>query len=110
MGPIGRAAWTVGLLLFFPWWALGMPLRSIWRREAVAPDAPPTLLERFRERHPRLGTEIRVGPTARLVVLAAAVLVFVAIFFTKHDVDRFLFGAPVLAAGLMVALARWNDL
>src|SRR5687768_11091757 len=52
MGPLGRLGWTVGLLLFFPWWALVVPLLSIWRKERVAPDAPPTLIERFRERHP----------------------------------------------------------
>jgi hypothetical protein len=38
------------------------------------------------------------------------VIAFIAIFLTKQDVDRYLFGAPVLAAGVMVALASWNDL
>jgi len=110
MGPLGRVGWTVGLLLFFPWWALVVPLLSIWRKERVAPDARPTLIERFGDRHPSLGREIRVGPTARLVVISIAVIAFILIFLTKQDVDRYLFGAPVLAAGVMVALASWNDL
>lgn len=110
MGPLGRLGWTVGLLLFFPWWALVVPLLSIWRKERVAPDAPPTLIERFRERHPTLGTEIRVGPTARLLVVLLAGGLMFAVFLTEQGADRYLFGAPILAGGLMFALARWNDL
>ena len=68
MGPLGRIGWTVGLLLLFPWWALVVPMMSIWRKERVADDAPPTFLERFRLRHPTLGREIRLSPTARLAI------------------------------------------
>jgi hypothetical protein len=32
------------------------------------------------------------------------------VFLTKDDVDRYLFMAPILVVGLMVTLARWNDL
>lgn len=109
MGPLGRVGWTVGLLLFFPWWAVVVPLVSIWRRERVAPDAEPTLVERFRARHPALGTEIRVGAAARLAIVALAAVSVVAIVLTKHGVDRYLFGAPILAAGMIIALARWSD-
>jgi hypothetical protein len=109
-GPLGRIGWTVGLLLVFPWWALAGPLVSIWRKERVADGAPPTPIERFRERHPALGSEIRVGPTARLAILALAAVAAVALFLTKGDVDRYLFAAPVLLAGLTIALAGWNDL
>jgi hypothetical protein len=109
MGPLGRIGWTIGLLLFFPWWALVVPIRSIWRKERVADDAPPTFMERFRERHPALGPEIHLGPTARLAILALAAIAVVVIFLTKSDVDRYLFAAPLLVVGLMVSLARWND-
>lgn len=109
-GPVGRIAWTVGLLLFFPWWALVVPLLAIWRKERVAADAPPTVLDRFRERHPALGREIRVGPTARLVVVLIAAGVAVGVFLSKDGVDRYLFAAPILVVGLTLALARWNDL
>jgi hypothetical protein len=110
MGPLGRIGWTVGLLLFFPWWALVLPLVSIWRKERVADGAPATLIERFRERHPALGRELHVGPTARLTILAIAAVAAVAMFLTKGDVDRYLLAAPVLVAGLTIALASWNDL
>lgn len=109
MGPLGRIGWTVGLLLFAPWWALAVPMRSIWRKERVADDAPPTLMERFRERHPGLGTQIHLGSTARLVILAMAAIAVVVILLTKDGVDRYLFAAPLLVVGLMVSLAKWND-
>ncbi len=110
MEPLGRISWTLGLLLVFPWWALVLPMRSIWRRERIADDAPPTVIERFRGRHPFLGREIRLSPTVRLAILAMVVVAVVVVFLTKEDVDRYLFTAPILVVGLMVALARWNDL
>ena len=76
----------------------------------MADDAPPTPIERFRARHPSLGREIRLGSTAKLAVVAVAAIAVVVVFLTKDDVDRYLFAAPILVAGLMVALARWNDL
>jgi hypothetical protein len=109
MGPLGRIGWTIGLLLFFPWWALAVPIRSIWRKERVADDASPTFMERFRERHPGLGPEIHVGPTARLAIVALGVVAMFAIFLMKGDLDRYLFVAPVVVAALTVSLARWND-
>jgi hypothetical protein len=110
MGPFGRIGWTVGLLLIFPLWALAVPLLSIWRREQVADGAPPTLIERFRRRHPALGREIHVGPTARIAVLALAVAAALALFLAKEDVDRYVFAASIIFAGLSIALARWHDL
>jgi hypothetical protein len=102
MGPLGRIAWTIGLLLFFPWWALALPIRSIWRKERVADDAPPSFMERFRARHPGLGPEIHLGPTARLTIVSLAVV-------AKGDLERYLFVAPLAVVGLMLSLARWND-
>ncbi|MDP9118773.1 MAG: hypothetical protein M3M93_00650 [Actinomycetota bacterium] len=51
-----------------------------------------------------------MGTTARLVTLALAAVSAVAVSLTKPDVDRYLLAAPILVAGLMIALARWNDL
>ena len=98
--------------MIFPWWALAVPLRSIWRRERVAEVASPGRIEQFRDRHPGLDREIHVGPTARLaiVALAAAAAAAMVLSLTKQDVDRYVFAAPVLDAGLTVALAKWNDL
>jgi hypothetical protein len=110
MGPLGRIGWTIGLLLVAPWWALAVPMRSIWRKERMADDAPPTAVERFRERHPGLGPDIHLSPTARLAILTLAAVAVVVVFLTKDDVDRYLFAAPLLVVGLMVSLARWNDL
>lgn len=76
----------------------------------MADGASPSLMERFRGRHPALGREIHVGPTARLAILALAAVAAVAVFLTKPDVDRYLLAAPILVAGLTIALARWNDL
>ena len=110
MGPLGRIGWTVGLLVIFPWWALSVPLMSIWRKERVVDGAPPTLIERFRAHHPAFGREIHLGPSARLAIVALAAATAVVLFLTKQDVDRYVFAAPVLVAGLTIALARWNDL
>jgi hypothetical protein len=109
MGPLGRIAWTIGLLLIFPWWALVLPVRSIWRKERVAEDAPPTAMERFRARHPGLGPEVHLGPTARLAIVTLAVVAMVVIFLTKGDLQRYLFVAPLAVIGLMLSLAKWND-
>jgi anti-sigma-K factor RskA len=51
-----------------------------------------------------------VGPTARLAIVALAAAAVVVLFLAKQDVDRYVFAAPVLVAGLTIALAKWNDL
>jgi hypothetical protein len=51
-----------------------------------------------------------VGPTARLAILALAAVAAVALFLTKEDVDRYLWAAHVLFAGLTMASVSWNDL
>ena len=61
-------------------------------------------------RHPSLGREIRLGPTAKLTVVAVAAIAVVVVFLTKDDVDRYLFAAPIVAVGSWSSLARWNDL
>ncbi len=76
----------------------------------MAEVASPGRIERFRDRHPGLDREIHVGPTARLAIVALAAAAAVVLSLTKQDVDRYVFAAPVLVAGLTVALAKWNDL
>jgi hypothetical protein len=109
MGPVGRVVSTIALLLILPWWAISLPLVSIWRRERVADGAPPTSLDRFRERHPALGREIHLGPTARLAIASVAAIAVVVVFLTKDDGQRYLFAAPILVVGLTLSLAKWND-
>ena len=109
MGPVGRVVSTIALLLILPWWTISLPLVSIWRRERVADGAPPTSLDRFRERHPALGREIHLGPTARLAIASIAAIAVVVVFLTKDDVERYLFAAPILVVGLTLSLAKWND-
>jgi hypothetical protein len=108
MGPVGRVVSTIAMLLILPWWAISLPLVGIWRKERVA-DGAPTSLERFRERHPALGREIRLGPAARLAIASAAAIAVVVVFLTKDDVERYLFAAPILVVGLTLSLAKWND-
>jgi hypothetical protein len=109
MGPVGRVVTTIALLLVFPWWAIILPVVSIWRKERVADDLPSTSLDRFRQRHPALGREIRLGPTVKLAIVAVAAIALVAVFLTKDDVERYLFAAPILVVGLTLSLAKWND-
>jgi predicted membrane protein len=109
MGPVGRVVSTIALLLILPWWAISLPLVSIWRKERVADGAPPTSLDRFRARHPALGREIHLGPTARLAIASVAAIAVVVVFLTKDDVERYLFAAPILIVGLTLSLAKWND-
>jgi hypothetical protein len=109
MGPVGRVVTTVALLVIFPWWAIVLPLVSIWRKERVADSLPTTSLDRFRERHPALGREIRLGPTVKLAIVSLAAIAMVVFFLTKDDVERYLFAAPILVVGLTLSLAKWND-
>ena len=109
MGPVGRVFTTIALLLIFPWWAIVLPLVSVWRKERIADGAAPTSLDRYRERHPTLGREMRLGPTVKLAIVSLAAIALVVVFLTKDDVERYLFAAPILVVGLTLSLAKWND-
>ena len=111
MGPVGRIVVTVLLALVFPLWALALPLRSVWRKTRVPDGAPPTSLDRFRERHPILGRELELSALWR-VVLGAFGLggVGVVLWLTNGPVDRLVWiGVIVLAVGSLV-LASDHDL
>src|SRR5919106_2857787 len=81
MGPVGRVVTTIALLMIFPWWAIFLPLVSIWRKTRVPDDAPPTSLDRFRARHPVLGHELRMTPAIQLAAVALAIGAGAAVWF-----------------------------
>jgi hypothetical protein len=110
MGPIGRIVVTILLFLIFPWWAILLPLRGVWRKVRVPEGAPPTAFDRFRERHPLLGHELRLPPLARLAIAAVAVAGGVAAWLTLDDVDRMVWAGTIVFAGLSLALASGHDL
>ncbi len=111
MGPIGRIAVTVLLLLIFPWWAVALPLRSVWRKVRLPDGAPPTALDRYRERHPLLGRRLELTPPWRIALIAiGAGGVGVTMWLTSGPVERLTWiGAIVLAIGSLV-LASAHDL
>ena len=109
-GPVGRLVATGLLLLIFPWWAIVLPLRSIWRKTRVVEGAPPTALDRFRERHPVLGRELRLSPSVKVLLVAVGVLGAIAAWLALDTVDRLVWiGVIVLAVGSLV-LASSHDL
>jgi hypothetical protein len=110
MGPVGRIAVTVALLLIFPWWAIFLPLRSIWRKTRVPDGAPPTAIDHFRQRHPLLGRELRLGRAARLAIVALAVAGGVAVWLMQDSVDRLVWIGVILIAGASLVLAGAHDL
>ncbi len=110
MGPVGRIATTILLLVLFPWWAVFLPMRSVWRKTRVPDDAPPTPLDRFRERHPVLGRELRMTPAVRLAALVVAIAAAGAIWFTEDAIGRLGWVVVVLVAGGSYALAKEHDL
>jgi hypothetical protein len=111
MGPLGRIVATVLLLLIFPWWAVVLPLRSVWRKVRIPDGARPTALDRFRERHPVLGRKLELSPLWRVVLIAVGVgAVAVAMWLTNGPVERLVWvGTIVLAMGSLV-LASAHDL
>jgi hypothetical protein len=109
MGPVGRIVTTAVLFLLLPWWALALPLRSVWRRTRVHPGAPPTALDRLAERHPLLGRRLALPPWAKLAVVALGVAGAVAIWLSMDRVDRIVWvGMIVLVVGALV-LASEHD-
>jgi hypothetical protein len=111
MGPFGRIAATVLLLLIFPWWAVVLPLRGVWRKVRVPEGAPPTALDRFRERHPVLGRRLELSPAWRIGLIAVGLIsAGLVLWLTTDQVDRLLWvGTIVLAVGSLV-LASAHDL
>jgi len=110
MGPLGRVAATIVLLLLFPWWALILPMRSIWRKTRVPDDAPPTSLDRFRERHPVLGRPVQMTPVVRISALVVVVAAAAAVWFTEDTIGRLGWVTVMLVAGGSFALAKEHDL
>jgi hypothetical protein len=110
MGPVGRVVVTILLLLIFPWWAILLPLRGVWRKVRVPEDAAPTAIDRLRDRHPLLGRELRLPPVARLGIAVLAVAGATAVWLTLDAADRLVWVGTIALAGLSLALARGHDL
>lgn len=97
-GPVGRLLVTTLVLLMGPWttisfftlmyapiW-LGLSvtvLKQVWRREPVEADSPPSVTERFRERHPILG--YRFKGSSVVIALSALLLVTGSILMIRAD-------------------------
>jgi hypothetical protein len=110
MGPVGRVVATVLLLVILPWWALALPLRSIWRKTRMTEGTPPSALDRFRERHPVLGRDLRLGPTAKVAVVAVAAGAGLTVWLSMDTLDRLVWiGVIVVVAGGLL-LAGEHDL
>lgn len=130
-GPAGRIAITVVLLALFPWGGVGglsaasalqlyfllgwaflatLVLRHVWRRERVPDDAPPSWVERFRVRHPRLGSRVELGPTGLVLITLIAVSVAVIAWVNLDDVDRYVWASLAIVTGVAAFLAVWNEL
>jgi hypothetical protein len=93
-GPVGRVLATLAVILMGPWTGISMfsilympvwimlatmSLKQVWARQKVDPDAPPTRVDRFRERHPLLAYRIDLplifaGIGLLLLVVAALAL------------------------------------
>lgn len=110
MGPVGRIATTILLLVLFPRWAVFLPMRSVWRKTRVPDDAPPSPLDRFSERHPVLGRELRMTWAVKLAVLVVAIAAAGAIWFTDDAIGRLGWVVVVLVVGGSYAVAKEHDL
>jgi hypothetical protein len=118
-GPVGRISITVFVLLMGPWtpsffsllyapvwFGFGIVvLRQVWRREALADDAPPTKAERFRQRHPILG--FRFDGTSIAIVLGALLVLTVAILMVRADTAGFYRMVGLLALIGLAAFIAW---
>ncbi|MEO8423282.1 MAG: hypothetical protein ABI595_05130, partial [Actinomycetota bacterium] len=120
--PVGRVLITVFVLLMVPstislfslmylpiWLGFGLVvLRQVWRREKLEVDAPPTVAERFRERHPFLGHRIDGSRVA--VVFGALLLATIAALMLRADTTGFYALVGLLAiVGLGVFIAWVAD-
>jgi hypothetical protein len=110
MGPVGRVVTTIALILIFPWWAVVLPVVGVWRKTRVPDDAPPTSLDRFRQRHLLRGRELRMTPAVRLGALIIAIGAAAAIWFTEDSIGRLGWIVVLLFAGGSYALAKEHDL
>jgi hypothetical protein len=85
-------------------------LRSVWAPARVAHDAPEGRMERFRRQHRVLGRRITLGPGSRRIVLLIAASGAVLAWLGFDDLNRYVWAAVALSAGLALFLTTWNDL
>ncbi|MGH2680261.1 MAG: hypothetical protein ACRDG8_07230 [Actinomycetota bacterium] len=127
-GPVGRILCTLALQAFFPWWGLAgfnpfflwslmgwllaavIVLRSVWKREPLTGPAPAPRWARYRERHPVLGMELRLGGNGRTLLVVLAFGCAAAAWLSFDDGMRYLWAAVAIVAGVGIFLGTWNDL
>jgi hypothetical protein len=116
---VGRVLITVFVLLMGPstvsffslmyapvWMGFSLVvLKQVWRREKLETDAPPTMAERFRKRHPILGT--RFDGTSVAIVLGGLLLAIVAFLMLRADTTGFYMLTGVLALVGLAAFIAW---
>jgi hypothetical protein len=118
-GPVGRVLITVLVilmgpstislfsLLYMPVW-LGLSivvLKQVWRREPLDPDAPATVSDRFRARHPILGH--RFDGTRIAFAFGAILLVAVGVLMLRADTTGFYLLVGLLAIVGLGAFIVW---
>jgi hypothetical protein len=98
-GPWTASAFTI---YYGPMWLMVAVifLKQIWQRQKVDSDAPPTFMERFRERHP--GLAVRIDPRW---LLACVGVLFVILAVTLAGQGLFLLFAVAILVGLGALLA-----
>jgi hypothetical protein len=125
-GPAGRIVCTLTVVALFRWWGLGgfnplflwalmgwlifasMFLRSIWQPTRIV-DEQPTTGERFRDRHPVLGLELRLSRRSRLIVVAAIAVAAIAAWLGMETGARYLSATVAIVSGVGFLLASAND-
>jgi hypothetical protein len=119
-GPVGRILVTALVLLMGPWGSpsfftimyvpiwLGLSivvLKQVWRRERLDDDAPATVAERFRERHPILG--IRFDGMSVAIVLGVMLLAIVVVLLLRADTAGFYALVSLCAMVGLAAFIAW---
>ena len=101
MGPwAGVSMFTI---LYVPVWIMlaTMILKQVWQRQKVDPDAPPTRIERLRERHPVLA--LRIDPPLILAGMALLLVVVAALTLTGTGVALLVVVAMLVGVGALLA-------
>ena len=115
-GPVGRVLATLAVILMGPWTGISMfsilyvpvwimlatmILKQVWQRQKVDPDAPPTRIDRFRERHPLLA--YRIDPPLVLAGIGLLLVVVAALALTGTGVLLVVVAAMLVGVGALLA-------
>ena len=115
-GPVGRVLATLAVILMGPWTGISMfsilyvpvwimlatmILKQVWQRQKIDPDATPTRLDHFRERHPLLA--YRIDPPLVLAGIGLLLVVVAALALTGTGVLLVLVAAMLVGVGALLA-------